>query len=250
VSEPARRTTPAPPPAPTSPSPPPPAPPPTPVTLFGTIFELAPDGTRRPLAARQVSIEVEVPTATDPRRGGWVPVGADGRYRLSGVPDGHFVKIEGVDLTGIRDQNRYRKCATNTIIRGDTQLDVELLLPGTPAPGPTLSGQVYTMDGASRVPLARATMYYRSRGFGPDTWAVTDEAGRYSLAASHRCPQCSTWSAAMARWHSRGPSTSGQIRSWMSTPRRGTRAWVPGDDGRRQKPRRRCGARFARRRRS
>lgn len=110
-----------------------------------------------------------------------MPVGADGRYRLSGVPDGRFVKIESVDLTGIRDPNRYRQCATNTIIRDDTQLDVELLLPGTPVPGPTLSGQVYTMDAASRVPLARATMYFRSRGFGPDTWAVTDEAGRYSL---------------------------------------------------------------------
>ena len=67
------------------------------------------------------------------------------------------VKVESVDLTGVTGMNRYRQCATNTIIRGDTQLDVELLLPGTPAPGPTLSGQVYTMGGAGRVPLARAT---------------------------------------------------------------------------------------------
>jgi hypothetical protein len=97
------------------------------------------------------------------------------------VPDGHFVKIEGVDLTGVRGANQYRRCAANTIIRGDTQLDYELLLPGTPAPGPKLSGQVYTMDGASRVPLARATIYLRSRGFGLDTSGNTDEGGRYSL---------------------------------------------------------------------
>ena len=31
------------------------------------------------------------------------------------------------------------------------------------------------------MPLAGATMYYRTRAFGPDTWAVTDEAGQYSL---------------------------------------------------------------------
>src|SRR5689334_16459924 len=62
------------------------------VTLSGTISEVLPDGTRRSISARSVGVEVEVASPTDPQRGGWVPVGADGRYRLPGVPDGRFVK--------------------------------------------------------------------------------------------------------------------------------------------------------------
>src|SRR5687767_12622085 len=103
-------TTPSPTPSPTSPVS-------SPVTLSGQIMEVTADGTRRPIGARQLSVEVEVDTPLDPQRGGRVPVGADGRYRLSNVPDGRFVKINHVDLGRVTE---HRFCATNTVIRGDT----------------------------------------------------------------------------------------------------------------------------------
>jgi hypothetical protein len=149
------------------------------VTLSGRVLEVAPDGTRRPISARQLSVEVDGADATDPRRGGWVPVGANGRYSLSGVPDGRFVKIAGVDTTG--RPPHYRFCATNTTTHGDTELDVPLFLPGAAVPTPTLSGQVFAMIHGKPVPLAGVDVYYASRGYGPDVVDSTDSDGRYSL---------------------------------------------------------------------
>ena len=156
------------------------------VTLSGRILEVAPDGTRRPISARQVHVEVDVSEVTDPNRGGWVPVGADGRYRLSGVLDGRFVKITSVDTSGLR--SRYRFCGTNTTTRGDTELDVPLFLPGAAVPAPTLSGQVFTMIDGNPVPLAGADVYYVSRGYGSDVWEYTDSEGRYSLCGIPALP--------------------------------------------------------------
>jgi len=149
------------------------------VTLSGRILEVARDGTRRPISVRQVHVEVDVSDVRDPNRGGWVPVDADGRYRLIGVLDGRFVKITGVDTTGRR--SAYRFCGTNTTTRGDTELDVPLFLPGAAVPTPTLSGQVFrTIDGKP-VPVAGADVYYRSRGYGSDVIEYTDADGRYSM---------------------------------------------------------------------
>ena len=164
----------------------PPAPPPPPlplpgpgVTLSGRVFEVAPDGSRRPISVRQVSVEVDVSDVTDPNRGGWVPVDADGRYRVTGVPDGRFVKITGVDTTSRTPS--YRFCGTNATTRGDTELDVPLFLPGAALPTPTLSGQVFRMIDGKPVPAVGADVYYRSRGFSSDVWAYTDSDGHYSL---------------------------------------------------------------------
>ena len=181
-------------PLPTAPGPLPPSPtsdPPSKVlpgpgiTLSGTIFEVFPDGTRRPVGARQVAVEVDVATPLDPQRGGWVRVGLDGRYRVSGVPDNRFVKISSVDITGAA---RYRFCATNTITSGDTELDIALFQPGAVLPTPTLSGQISAMISDELVPLAGAEIYFRSRAFGPDVWHLTDADGRYSLCGIPRIP--------------------------------------------------------------
>jgi hypothetical protein len=149
------------------------------ITLSGAIFEVLPDGTRRSIGARQVAVEVDVATPLDPQRGGWVPVGPDGRYRVSGVPDGRFVKVASVDTTG--NTRRYQLCATNTITRGDTELDIALFQPGAVLPTPTLSGQISAMIDDKLVPLAGADIYFRSRAFGPDVLQLTDSDGRYSL---------------------------------------------------------------------
>jgi len=168
--------------APLSPQPPLPQPPPQPrppgVTLSGRIFEVFPDGTRHPIRARQVHVAAEVDHVLDPQRGGWAPVDADGRYRLSGLPDSRFVKVTAVD---VEDPLRYRFCATNTVTHGDTELDVPLFLTGAAVPAPTLSGQVFAEVDGKRVPVTRAQVYFRSRGYGPDVYEVTDSNGQYSL---------------------------------------------------------------------
>jgi hypothetical protein len=126
-----------------------------------------------------VDVEVEVDGPTDPERGGWVPVGTDSGYRLSGVPDNRFVKISSVDTgTGA---TRDRFCATNTITRGDTELDIALFQPGAVLPTPTLSGRISAMINDTLMPIAGAIIYFQSRGFGPDVWDFTDSDGRYSL---------------------------------------------------------------------
>ncbi len=149
------------------------------ITLSGGIFEVLPDGTRRPTSARTVDVEVDVGNPSDPQHGGSAPVGADGRYRVSGVPDGRFVKISSVDTTPAN--LRYRFCATNTITRGDTELDIALFLPGAAVPTPTLSGQVSAAIDGKQVPVAGADIYFRSRANGPDVHERTDSDGRYSL---------------------------------------------------------------------
>jgi hypothetical protein len=149
------------------------------VTLSGRILEVLPDGTRRPVRARQVHVDVDVADATDPQRVGWVPVGTDGSYRVTGVLDGRFVKITGVDTTGLRPS--YRLCGTHTTTSGDTVLDVPLFLPGAPVPTPTLSGLVFTVVDGNQVPLAGVDVYYQSRGWGPDVSGYTDHNGQYSL---------------------------------------------------------------------
>ena len=151
------------------------------VTLFGRILEVARDGIRRPIGARQVHVEVDVGEVRDPNRGGWVPVDADGRYRVTGVLDGRFVKITGVDTTG--RPSSYRFCATNTTIRGDTELDVPLYLPGAVVPTPILTGQVFRMIDGKPTPVGGADVYYRSRGYGSDVVEYTDADGRYSMCA-------------------------------------------------------------------
>ena len=156
------------------------------VTLTGRILEVARDGTRSPVSARQVAIEVDVSNVRDPNRGGWVAVDADGRYRVTGVLDGRFVKITGVDTTG--PSTSYRLCATNTTTRGDTELDVPLFLPGADVPTPTLSGQVFRIVDGKPVPVPGADVYYRSRGYGSDVWQYTDADGRYSLCGIPRMP--------------------------------------------------------------
>lgn len=161
------------------PQPPPLALPGPGVTLSGRILEVTQDGTRRPISVRQVHIEVEVSDVRDPNRGGWAPVDADGRYRVTGVLDGRFVKITSVDTTGRAPS--YRFCGTNTTTRGDTELDVPLFLPGAAVPTPTLSGQVFRMIDGKPAPVAGADVYYRSRGHGSDVWEYTDSDGRYSL---------------------------------------------------------------------
>jgi hypothetical protein len=163
-----------------------PVPPPGPgITLSGALFEVLPDGTRHPVSGRQVDVEVEVDNPNDPQRGGWVPVGADGRYRVSGVPDGRFVKINAVDTGSAR---QYRLCATNTITRGDTELDIALFLPGAAVPTPTLSGQVSAVIDGKQVPVAGADVYFRSRAFGPDVQDRSDSDGRYSLCGIPSIP--------------------------------------------------------------
>jgi hypothetical protein len=121
---------------------------------------------------------VDVSDVRDPNRGGWVPVDADGRYRVTGVLDGRFVKITAVD-TLVRSS--YRLCGTNTTTRGDTELDVPLYLPGATVPTPTLSGQVFRMVDGKPVPVAGADVYYQSRGYGSDVIEYTDADGRYSM---------------------------------------------------------------------
>ena len=132
------------------------------VTLSGRILEVARDGTRRPISARQVHVEVDVSDVRDPNRGGWVPVDADGRYRVTGVLDGRFVKITGVDTTGRPPS--YRFCGTNTTTRGDTELDVPLFLPGAVVPTPTLTGQVFRMVDGKPTPVGGADVYYPLEG--------------------------------------------------------------------------------------
>jgi hypothetical protein len=148
------------------------------ITLSGNILEVLPDGTRRPISARNVSVEVEVASPRDPQRGGSIPVAADGSYRLSGVPDGRFVKITGVDA-GTSSGHRF--CGSHTITHGDTKLDIPLFLPGASLPGPTLSGQVFTLVNGTRVPLVGTDVYYQSRAYGPDVSQSTDDDGRYNL---------------------------------------------------------------------
>ena len=108
----------------------------------------------------------------------WAPVGADGRYRLSGLPDGRFVKVTTVTVDY---SPRYRLCATNTVTRGDTELDVLLFLEGAAVPGPTLSGQIFATVEGRRVPITGATVYFASRAYGPDVYDGTDSNGQYSL---------------------------------------------------------------------
>jgi hypothetical protein len=148
------------------------------VTLSGQVLEVDAGGARRPIGARQLHVEVEVSSLLDPQRGGWVPAGADGRYRLSNVPDGRFVKITSVD-TGRPTEHRF--CATNTVIRGDTTLDVLLFLPGATLPPLSLSGQVFRIVDGMRVPVAGAAVYFATRAYGADVEAWTDADGRYSL---------------------------------------------------------------------
>jgi hypothetical protein len=84
-----------------------------------------------------------------------------------------------VDTWGL--SSRYQFCATNTITRGDTELDVPLFLPGAVLPTPTLSGQVFTVIDGKREPLAGVGVYYSSRGYGVDVAGATDSEGRYSV---------------------------------------------------------------------
>jgi len=157
-----------------APQPPPVALPGPGVALSGRILEVLPDGTRRPwTSARQVYVDVDgLRTVT-------VPVGADGNYRLTGVPDQRFVKIEGVWPVSWPVPQRF--CGTSAITHGDTELDVPLFLSGAIVPTPTLSGQVFTVIDGKRVPVARADVYYQSRADGPDVSQYTDGEGLYSL---------------------------------------------------------------------
>jgi len=109
------------------------------------------------------------------------------------LPDGRFVKTEAVD-TG--SPLRYRLCATNTVTRGDTELDIALFRPGAAFPGPTLSGQVTAMIDGKQVPAAGTEIYFQTRAFGPDAYDVTDADGRYTFAAFHRSRECCTFPAA------------------------------------------------------
>ena len=156
------------------------------ITLSGRILEVSADGTRRPISATKVAVEVEVNNPTDPERGGWIPVGTDGVYRLPGVPDNRFVKITSVDTTG--RAAHYQLCGTNAVTSGDTTLDVPLFLPGAPLPTPTLSGQVFMVIDGKPMPLAGVDVYYRSRAYGPDVWSYTDSNGRYSLCGVPQIP--------------------------------------------------------------
>jgi hypothetical protein len=150
------------------------------VTLSGRVHEVRPDGSRTPIAARQVAIEVEVSDVRDPNRGGWVPVSADGRYRVEGVLDGRFVKVVGVDTSP--SPRRYKLCAANTMMRGDTQFDIAVFQEGAPLPGPTLSGRIVAMIDEKLVPVAGADIYFTSlRGYGSDVWQFTDRDGRFNL---------------------------------------------------------------------
>jgi len=158
------------------------------VTLSGGIFEVLSDGTRRSVSARKVDVQVDVSSVSDPERGGWVAVGSDGHYALSGVPDGRFVKITSVDTIGNPAPSAYRLCGTNTVTAGDTQLNVSLYQPGATLPGPTVSGQISAMIDGRQVPLAGAEIYYQSKGFGPDVWAHSDADGRYSLCGIPSLP--------------------------------------------------------------
>jgi hypothetical protein len=146
-----------------------------------------PDGIERPVSARQVAVEVEVDTPNDPQRGGWVPVAADGSYRVSGVPDNRFVKIASVDTTGLR-YVQYQLCGTNTVTHGDTTLDVRLFLPGAALPGRMFSGRVSALIEGQQRPLPGVDVYYQSRAYGPDVLAGTDRDGRYSLCGIPAMP--------------------------------------------------------------
>jgi len=112
-----------------------------------------------------------------------VQVGSDGRYRVEGIPDGTFVKITGGDTVNVYTAGvpQGRFCGTNTFMRGDTELDVSLFLPGAAVPTPTLSGQIFTVVDGVRKPLVGADVYYNSRAFGPDVSGYTNAAGQYNL---------------------------------------------------------------------
>lgn len=148
-------------------------------TLSGGIFEVAPDGSRRPLSARNVLVDVQGKGSE------WLPVDAHNRYHLANVPSGRFVRITSVGTFG---PTRRRLCGTNTTMHGDTQLDAALYLAGAPLPKPTLTGQIFaTIDGA-RVPLSGADVYFRSTALSPDVYDYTDANGQYTLCGIPQLP--------------------------------------------------------------
>jgi hypothetical protein len=131
-----------------------------------------------------VSIEAEVSSVSDPQRGGWVPVDAEGRYRRPGLPDGRFVKISSVVFW----PPEARLCATTTITRGDTELDVNVYRTGAPLPPLIVSGQVFRMEAGRRVPVVGAELYFSTRAYGPDVVAGTDSNGVYTLCGLQSVP--------------------------------------------------------------
>jgi hypothetical protein len=149
-----------------------------------SVFEVLTEGTRRPIRAQTLRVEIDLDSPLDPQRHGVAVVDAQSRYGLR-VPDGRFIKVTSVDTL---TPGRWRFCATNTIMRGDTVLDVNLYAPEAPVPGPILSGQVFAVISGVRTPVISKEVYFKSRGFAPDVAEITDGDGRYSFCGIPSIP--------------------------------------------------------------
>ena len=142
------------PPAPTSPS----APTPAGFRLSGVVFEGTPSGLR-PVPGGGVFFWFESSL------GGRVEVDTSGRYTISGLPAGRFVRVTWTPSA--EDIGLHQPCPANATIAGDTEQDIEVVRLGSREftyGSPILSGVVFEETPSGRRPLMGArVLYYINR---------------------------------------------------------------------------------------
>ena len=162
----------------------------------------------------------------DPQRGGWVPVGADGRYRLSGVPEKPdssrsraSTTLASLDLplhigsaAPIRSPRRHH-ARRSAVSAGRGAADADIVLDP-----PTVSdGKPMPLAGVKCVLQVASCTAPMSLG----TRIATDGT---AYAAFPACPELYTRSAAMTKPPTPRWSTFGRIPLSTSMPHRSTRA--------------------------
>jgi hypothetical protein len=160
---------------PTSPSAPP-APTSSGFRLSGVVFETTPSGLR-PLPGGGVFFYFESTL------GGHVDVDTSGRYTISGLPAGRFVRVSW--SPSWKDPGLHQPCPVNATIAGDTERDIEGVRLGSREftyGSPTLSGVVFEETASGRRPLMGARVLYSiNRAGGIDAHTRTDANGRYQF---------------------------------------------------------------------
>ena len=127
----------------------------------------------------------------DSRSGGHVEVDTSGRYTISGLTAGRFVRVTWIGFSAeIGGLRLHQPCPANATIAGGTELDIEVVRLGSREftyGSPTLSGVVFETTPQGRQPLGNTgVMYSLNTCDGFDAYTQTDADGRYQFC---RIPQ-------------------------------------------------------------
>jgi hypothetical protein len=124
--------------------------------------------------------------SVDSGPGGSVGVDSNGRYTISGLPAGRFVRVTAEQVGGL---SLHQPCPANATIAGSTELNIEVVRLGSREftyGSPTLSGVVFETTPQGRRPLQSSVLHFPNAWARHDAYTHTDADGRYQFC---RIPQ-------------------------------------------------------------